>query len=43
MCGIANFLYYDKYSYINQLAKMTDAIAHRGPDAEEFFIEDKEL
>ena len=38
MCEIAGFLYYNKCPYIHQLAKMTDAISHRGPDSEKFFL-----
>lgn len=42
MCGIAGFLSYNKSLHQQQLAAMTDAIAHRGPDAAEFFVDEKE-
>lgn len=42
MCGIAGFLSYNKSLHGHQLATMTNAIAHRGPDAEEFFVVEKE-
>lgn len=42
MCGIVGFLSYNKSLHKHQLATMTDAIAHRGPDAEEFFVDEKE-
>ncbi len=40
MCGIAG--YYQRKLFVNQadLKKMTDAISHRGPDAEGFFTDD---
>ena len=41
MCGIAGFLSYNKSLHQQQLSVMTDAIAHRGPDAAEFFIKEK--
>ena len=41
MCGIAGFLSYNKSPHQYQLSAMTDDIAHRGPDASEFFIDEK--
>lgn len=41
MCGIAGFLSYNKSLHQQQLSIMTDAISHRGPDAAEFFIDEK--
>ncbi len=38
MCGIAGFI---GSGDRNVLAKMTQALAHRGPDAEGFFVEEK--
>ncbi len=41
MCGIAGFIYKDAGKSVQRgrLKKMTDAIAHRGPDAEGLFVE----
>jgi asparagine synthase (glutamine-hydrolysing) len=40
MCGIAGVFNLDGSSFsIQHLKKMTDAIAHRGPDAEDYYIE----
>ena len=41
MCGIAGFLSYNKSLHQQQLSTMTDAIAHRGPDAAEYFVNEK--
>lgn len=40
MCGIAGVLNFDK-SYVSEgtLRKMTEAVAHRGPDGEGFYID----
>jgi asparagine synthase (glutamine-hydrolysing) len=41
MCGIAGILgIQDKTKGQNMLQKMTDAIAHRGPDSDGFFVEE---
>jgi len=41
MCGIAGYMYFDKEknASIETAKKMTDVIAHRGPDGEGFFID----
>ncbi|MCU0334308.1 MAG: asparagine synthetase B, partial [Chitinophagaceae bacterium] len=40
MCGIAGIIHFDgKPVEQSDLKKMTDAIAHRGPDGEGFFID----
>jgi asparagine synthase (glutamine-hydrolysing) len=41
MCGIAGFINFDKNikAEYSLLKKMTDVIAHRGPDGEGFFVE----
>lgn len=41
MCGIAGYLYYDKNCPVlaEDLKRMTDIIAHRGPDGEGRFID----
>lgn len=41
MCGIAGFIYKDENRSAEQslIVKMTDAIAHRGPDAEGCFLD----
>lgn len=41
MCGIAGILNFDcSRVQINQLKKMTNAIAHRGPDGEGLYVDD---
>jgi len=42
MCGIAGFLSINKQLHKEHLKTMTDSIAHRGPDAEGFYFDDKE-
>lgn len=42
MCGIAAFLSNNKSLHTQQMATMNDAIAHRVPDAEDFFVDEKE-
>ncbi|MGN6436126.1 MAG: asparagine synthase (glutamine-hydrolyzing) [Agriterribacter sp.] len=41
MCGIAGILYFNKLQGVNSdaVVKMTNALGHRGPDADGFFIE----
>ena len=41
MCGIAGIIYKnrEKQAEADKIIKMTNAIAHRGPDAEGFFVE----
>ena len=42
MCGIAGFLHFDKNRAADAsvIKKMTDVIAHRGPDGEGFYVND---
>lgn len=42
MCGIAGILYFDQHhkSDPSLVRKMTNAMAHRGPDADGFFVKD---
>src|SRR5215470_5533942 len=40
MCGIAGILHFDERpAEESMIRKMTEAMAHRGPDADGFFIE----
>jgi asparagine synthase (glutamine-hydrolysing) len=39
MCGIAGFMSFNRYFNEEDLHKMTNRIAHRGPDAEGFFFD----
>ncbi len=39
MCGIAGYFSVEPFSDENSLKQMTNAIAHRGPDADGFFID----
>jgi asparagine synthase (glutamine-hydrolysing) len=42
MCGIAGYIHFNKNQQSDQLLlkKMTDIIAHRGPDGEGFYVKD---
>ena len=42
MCGIAGIYYFDTSRKVEKgdLKRMTDAIAHRGPDDEGFFVKE---
>lgn len=43
MCGIAGILYFDKShkSELSLVRRMTDAMSHRGPDADGFYVQDQ--
>lgn len=41
MCGIAGYYSFDDSLSKTELKQMTDAIKHRGPDADGFFIQDQ--
>ncbi len=40
MCGIAGYYSIQPFSDENSLKRMTDAIAHRGPDSDGFFLDE---
>ena len=41
MCGIAGIYFFDRKKTTQDLvSRMTNAMAHRGPDADGFFTED---
>lgn len=42
MCGITGFLSYNKSLHKQEPEAMTVAKAHRGRDAQEFFVDEKE-
>ncbi|MFH1004539.1 MAG: asparagine synthase (glutamine-hydrolyzing) [Bacteroidota bacterium] len=40
MCGIAGFIDYDRNSSLEMLGKMSNVLAHRGPDDEGYFFDE---